>query len=186
MGEDRPEGDEVRVDAAVGLDVGVLGAEERLRQLDGARFDGVDVVAAGVEAVAGRALGVLIAEPVAHREEDGGRGEVLAGDELEVRTLVGELLPDAVGDLGEGCADDVEGGAEGDGFGRGCRGSGGGWLRFHGPSPRLRTRDSGLVPRRAAVVRVASRWSIPPRGASRDGTIVADVVRAWGGRIGAD
>ena len=117
MGEDRPEGDEVGVDAAVGLDVGVLGAEERLRQLDGARLDGVDVVAAGVEAVAGRALGVLIAEPVAHREEDGGRGEVLAGDELEVRTLVGELLADAVGDFGEGGADDVEGGAEGDGFG---------------------------------------------------------------------
>src|SRR2546425_12643594 len=117
MREDRPEGDEVRVDAAVRLDVRVLGAEECLRQLDSARLDGVDVVAAGVEAVAGRAFGVLIAEPVAHREEDGRRGEVLAGDELEVRTLVSELLADALGDFRKGGADDVEGGAEGDGFG---------------------------------------------------------------------
>ena len=117
MGQDSPEGDQVRVDAAVGLDIGMLGAEEGLGQLDGARLDSVDVVAAGVEAVAGRAFGVLIAEPVAHREEDGRRGEVLTGDELEVRTLVGELLPDALGDLGEGGADDVEGGAEGDRFG---------------------------------------------------------------------
>ena len=117
MGEDGPEGDEVGVDAAMGLEVRVRGAEERLRELDGARLDGVHVVAAGVEAVAGRALGVLIAEPVAHREEDGGRGEVLAGDELEVRTLVGELLADAVGDFGERGADDVEGGAEGGGCG---------------------------------------------------------------------
>jgi hypothetical protein len=117
MGEDGPEGDKVGVDAAVGLDVGMLGAEEGLRELDGAGLDGVDVVTARVEAVAGLTLGVLIAEPVAHREEDGGRGEVLAGDELEVRTLVGELLADAVGDFGESGADDVEGSAEGDGLG---------------------------------------------------------------------
>jgi len=117
MGKDSPECDEVRVDAAMGLDIRVLGAEEALRQLDGARLDSVDVVAAGVEAVTGRAFGVLIAEPVAHRKEDGRRGEVLAGNQLEVRTLVGELLTDALGDFREGGTDNVESGTEGDGFG---------------------------------------------------------------------
>ena len=52
MGQDRPEGDEVGVDAGVRLDVGVRRAEQLAGVLGGERLDGVDVLAAGVEAVA--------------------------------------------------------------------------------------------------------------------------------------
>src|SRR6266511_3251552 len=43
-----------------GLDVGVVAEKKALGQLDGVALDCVDVVAAGVEAVAGRALSVLV------------------------------------------------------------------------------------------------------------------------------
>ena len=54
--EHRPEGDEVGVDPAVGLGVGVVGSEQRAGELVGTGLDGVDVVAAGVQPVARRAL----------------------------------------------------------------------------------------------------------------------------------
>ena len=98
LGEDRPEGDQVGVDARVRLHVGVRGAEQLAGVLGGERLDGVDVLAAGVEAVPDGALGVLVAEPVAHGEQHGGAGVVLAGDQLERLALVGELLADRVGD----------------------------------------------------------------------------------------
>ena len=109
VGEHRPEGDEVGVDARVRLHVGVRGAEERFGMVGGQRFDGVDVLAAGVEAVADRALGVLVAEPGAHGEQHRRRGVVLAGDELQRGALVGELVADGVGDPGLDGADHVEG-----------------------------------------------------------------------------
>ena len=84
----------------MGLDVGVLGAEEVLGKLDGASLDGVDVVAPGVEAVVGVALGVLVGEEVAHGELDGEGGVVLRGDHLEAVGLVVELRDDGGGDLG--------------------------------------------------------------------------------------
>ena len=92
VGEDRPEGDQVGVDAGVRLRIGVRRPEQLARVLGGQRLDGVDVLAGGVEAVADRALGVLVAEPGAHREQHGGRGVVLGGDQLQRRALVGQLL----------------------------------------------------------------------------------------------
>ena len=71
IGEDGPEGDQVRVDAGVRLGVGVFGAEEFAGMLGGDRLDGVDVLAAGVEAVPDGALGVLVGQPAAHREQHG-------------------------------------------------------------------------------------------------------------------
>ncbi len=112
--EDRPERDEVGVDAAVRLGIHVRRAEECARELVGARFDDVDVVASGIEAVPGRALGVLVAEPVAHREQHGRAREVLACDQLEVRPLVGELVQDGVGHGRLDPCDGIEGGAERD------------------------------------------------------------------------
>ena len=113
-GQDRPERHQVGVDAAVGLDVGVVAAEQALGQLDGAALDGVDVLAAGVEAVAGRALGVLVRQPVAHGQQGRRGGEVLAGDQLEVGPLVGQLGRDRSRDLGRHLADHVHGGREGE------------------------------------------------------------------------
>ena len=85
VGEDRPEGDQVGVDAGVRLRVGVLGAEQLPGVLGGERLDGVDVLAAGVEAVSDGALGVLVGQPGAHRQQHRRRGVVLRGDQLERR-----------------------------------------------------------------------------------------------------
>ena len=98
VGQDRPERDQVGVDAGVRLHVGVRRAEQLAGVLGGERLDGVDVLAAGVEAVADRALGVLVAEPGAHRQQHGRRGVVLAGDQLERGALVGQLLAGGLGD----------------------------------------------------------------------------------------
>ena len=76
------------------LHVGVLGAEELARLLGGQALDGVDVVAAGVEAVVRVAFGVLVGEQVAHRQLGGQRRVVLAGDELEIGPLVRQFLDD--------------------------------------------------------------------------------------------
>jgi len=116
VGEDGPEGDEVGVDAGVRLDVGVAGAEELLGVLGGERLDSVDVAAAGVEAAADGALGVLVAEPVAHRQEGGRGGVVLGGDQLEHLALVADLLADRVGHARLDGADHIEGGTEGGGL----------------------------------------------------------------------
>ena len=107
-GEDRPERDEVGVDARVRLHVGVRGAEQLAGVLGGQRLDGVDVLAAGVEPVPDRALGVLVGEPGAHRQQHRGRGVVLAGDQLERIPLVGELFAGGGGDAGFDGADDLQ------------------------------------------------------------------------------
>ena len=109
VGEDRPERDEVGVDARVRLHVGVRGTEQLARVLGGQRLDGVDVLAAGVEAVTDRALGVLVAEPGAHRQQHRRRGVVLRGDQLERTSLVGELLAGGVRDARLDLADHLEG-----------------------------------------------------------------------------
>ena len=120
VGEDRPEGDEVGVDAGVRLDVGVLGAPNSSRACSAAtRLDGVDVLAAGVEAVTDGALGVLVAEPGAHRQQHGRRGVVLAGDQLQRRPLVGQLLAGGGGDPRFDRADHLEDGVVGAGGGLG-------------------------------------------------------------------
>ena len=84
----------VGVGAGVGLDVGVLGAEEGLGPLARQRLDLVDDGVAAVEALAGVALGVLVGEDRAGRAQDRRRGEVLAGDELEGGLLPLELAVD--------------------------------------------------------------------------------------------
>ena len=106
--QDRPEGHEVGVDARVRLDVRVLGAEELAGVLGRDRLDLVDVLAAGVEAVPDRALGVLVRQPRAHGQQDGRGGVVLGGDELERGALVGELGPGGGGDARLHRGDHVE------------------------------------------------------------------------------
>ena len=98
--EDGPVGGQVGVDAGVRLHVGVLGAEQFTGVLGGDGLDGVDVLAAGVEAVADGALGVLVAQPGAHGREYRQAGVVLGRDELQRRALVGEFLTRRGGDAG--------------------------------------------------------------------------------------
>ncbi len=158
-GQDRPERDQVGVDARVRLDVGVRGAEQRLGVVGGELLDGVDVLAAGVEAVPDRALGVLVREPVAHRQQHGRRGVVLAGDQLERGALVGELLPDRLRDARLDGADDLERGAVG-----GADGVGGVLGRPVGTdmAPPL----AFAMPRRAACSAGPLPGGRPPRRAS--------------------
>ena len=69
LGEDRPERDQVGVDARVRLHVRVGRTEQRLGVVGGRLLDDVDVLAAGVEPVTDRALGVLVRQPRAHRQQ---------------------------------------------------------------------------------------------------------------------
>ena len=63
--------------ARVRLDVGVLGAEQRLRAIDRELLDHVDELAAAVVALAGIALGVLVGQHAALTFQDGLGHEVL-------------------------------------------------------------------------------------------------------------
>ena len=91
---------EVGVRAAVGLDVRVLRAEELLGPLARDVLDDVDVRTAAVVAFSGVALGVLVGEDAARREEHGLRDDVFGGDELDVVLLAFELAVTGRGDLG--------------------------------------------------------------------------------------
>ena len=71
VGENGPVGHQVGVDARMRLDVGVLGAEERLGMAGSQRLDPVDHLASGIETMAGDALGVLVGKPVTHGEQHG-------------------------------------------------------------------------------------------------------------------
>ena len=86
--------------AGVRLDVGVLGAEQRLRAVDRELLDHVDVLAAAVVALAGIALRVLVGQHAALALEDGLRHEVLRGDHLQRAPLAVQLAVQGLGDLG--------------------------------------------------------------------------------------
>ena len=116
VGEDRPERHEVGVDARVRLHIGVIGVEQRLGVVSGERLDLVDELASGVVAHVGRALGVLVAEPVAHGEQHGGRCVVLAGDQLELAALIPKFSANVVGHVWLDCGDHVERSPVGGGF----------------------------------------------------------------------
>ena len=90
----------VGVGTTVRLHVGVLGAEQFLHAGDCKRFDLVDDGVAAVVALAGKTLGVLVGQRTADRAHDGGRGEVLTGDELEAGALTLHLGIDEVKDDG--------------------------------------------------------------------------------------
>ena len=71
VGKDGPVGDQVGVDTRMGLDVGVLGAKERLGVVGSQRLDAVNHLASGIETMARGAFGVLVGQPVAHGEQHG-------------------------------------------------------------------------------------------------------------------
>jgi hypothetical protein len=81
--DERAVGGQVRAGPGVRLQVGVLRAEQLLGPLDADRLGLVDLAAAAVVAASGVALGVLVRQGRAECGEHGGRGEVLAGDQLQ-------------------------------------------------------------------------------------------------------
>ena len=86
--------------AGVGLDVGVLGAEESLRAVDRQLLGDVDPLTAAVVAPAGVTLGVLVRQHAALAFEHRLRDEVLRGDHLQRALLALELAAQRGGDLG--------------------------------------------------------------------------------------
>ena len=89
----------VRLRAGVGLDVGMLRAEQLAGTVTRDILGDIDRVAAAVVTLRGVSLGVLVGEYGAHRRHDSGRNDVLAGDQLEVLALTGKLLVHRRGDL---------------------------------------------------------------------------------------
>ncbi len=85
--------------AGVRLHIGVLGAEELLRPVDGDGLDDVGRSAPAVVPLAGVSLGVLVGEDGAHGREHGDRDVVLRGDQLEGVVLTRRLAPDGGSDL---------------------------------------------------------------------------------------
>ena len=100
---------QIRLRAAVRLDVDGLAAEERLGALDRDALDLVDDLAAAVITLAGQTLGVFVGQNAPHAGDDGRGGDVLRGDQLEVALLAAQLLRGQLGDLGVRFADEVDG-----------------------------------------------------------------------------
>ena len=113
-GQDRPERDEVCVDSRMRLNVGVLRAEQGAGVPGGDRLHPVDHLAARVEPTADRALGVLVRQPVPHREQHRGRRVVLRCDQLELAPLRRQLTGDRRRNVGLGGRDDIQGRCERD------------------------------------------------------------------------
>ena len=93
---------EVRLRARMRLHVGVFAAEQLLHAPARKFLHFVHKLAAAVIALAGIALRVLVGEVAAHRRHDGGRDDVLAGDEFKVAALAGELALHRRADFGIG------------------------------------------------------------------------------------
>ena len=90
---------EVGVGAGMGLDVGVLGTEERLGPVPGQVLHLVDDLVPAVVAASGVSLGVLVGQDRARRRQHRRGREVLRRDELQGRRLAIDLVPEQGQDL---------------------------------------------------------------------------------------
>ena len=88
----------VGLGAAVGLDVGVLGAEKFPGPIDGQGLDDVDVLAAAIVAAAGVALGVLVVHYAGLGFQDSLAGIVFGSDKDHAIALAGVFQFNGAGD----------------------------------------------------------------------------------------
>src|ERR1035438_8564032 len=95
------------------LDIYVVRAEKRASQVGRLRLDCVDIVTAGVKPVARITLGVLVGEKVSLRQLHRQRAVVLARDQLDVGSLVGQFFDDRLDDTRRDGTDRVQAGVEG-------------------------------------------------------------------------
>ena len=89
----------VRLRARMRLHVGVLGAEQRFRAVDGQLLGAVHEFAAAVIALARIALGVLVGEHRAHGFEHGFGNEIFRGDQFEAGALAASFFAEHLRDL---------------------------------------------------------------------------------------
>ena len=86
-----------KVDGQVGLctgvrlHVGILGPKQLAGALNGDVLDLIHIGTAAVIALARQTLGILVGQHRAHRSHHGRRNDVLAGDQLDVLPLAGQL-----------------------------------------------------------------------------------------------
>ena len=85
---------QIGVRAGMRLHVGMLGAEQLLRSLDGQALDLVDVLAAAVVPLPGIAFGVLVRQDAADRLQHRRTDEVLRRDQLDPVSLAALLTRD--------------------------------------------------------------------------------------------
>ena len=168
--EHRPKRDKIGVDPAMRLRVRMVSAEQRAGEFVYSRLDDIDVVASRIQTMTRRALGVLVAQPIPHSQQDRRTRIVLTRDQLQVRPLINQLLQDGIRDRWIDARDRVERRGEANRVARhaldadtepsqiglqesadGHRGS----SLHHGPGVRHDSED-------------APRWSIPPHNASHD------------------
>jgi hypothetical protein len=91
---------QIGVGTTVGLDVGVLGAEELASSLTGDIFHNVNAIATAVVAFGGVALSVFIGEDAAGSQENGLGDDIFRGDELDVVLLTSKLGVASIEDFG--------------------------------------------------------------------------------------
>ena len=77
--------------AGMGLDIGILCAEQLAGALNGDVLHLVHIDAAAVVALAGQAFGILVGQDAAHGCHDSRGNDVLAGNQLDVLALTGQL-----------------------------------------------------------------------------------------------
>ncbi len=92
----------VGLGAGMGLDVGMLDAEERLGPRNGQRLDDVHVLAAAVIPLPRQPLGVLVGEEGSLGLEDRLARIVLRGDQDHLLLLAPDLILDGLKNLGVG------------------------------------------------------------------------------------
>ena len=83
----------------VGLNIGIFCAEQLAGTLDGNVLHLVHIDTAAIVALAGQALGVLVGQDTAHCGHDGGRDDVLTGDQFNVLALTVQLAIHGCGQL---------------------------------------------------------------------------------------
>ena len=89
--KDRPKSNHIGICPRMGLNISVISTKEITRQFGSLAFNRIYIVTTGVKAVIGDPLGVFIGKQIAHRQLRGQRTIILAGNHLEIRTLVGQL-----------------------------------------------------------------------------------------------
>ncbi len=100
---------EVRLRPGVGLDVGMLGAEQPARAGAGGLLDLIHKLAAAVVAPAGVPLGVFVGEHAPHGGHHRGGNDIFGGDQLQIVPLALQLLLHGFADFGVALPDQADG-----------------------------------------------------------------------------
>ena len=83
---------QIGVGTGMGLDVGIVAAEQLTGSLSRQLLRHVHCIAAAVVAVAGIALGILIGKAGTHRQHDRGTDNVFRSNQLNIALLAGEFF----------------------------------------------------------------------------------------------